>query len=581
MKLLKIAVLFLASMYVQAQDDLVRNCYLPIQKNPVNKSNILNNNAQFRQSATTGIIKIPVVIHVIHNQQNEAIGVGNNISKAQIESQIRVLNEDFRKKINTKGFNSNPVGADTEIEFHLSNVDTNCMPFDGITRSYNAKGRFDLDTDEILIKSINYYPTNQFLNIWVCSLTALYLGGAAFPEQSGLEGLDDETFSEKKDGVIIHTKAFGSQIGTAATGNYSYGRTTTHEIGHWLGLKHIWGDANCGDDYCNDTPTVLDKNTGNCNNIISNCKTTPVTTMTENYLDYSYDICMNIFTENQKNRMRTALENSPRRVALLTSPGQNQLIIQQIPYTQQFQNITNLNEIGWEQNLSTNNFNWNIGNENIFINCSNITTPGLAKIITTPFFKIPNVNDIHPIVTVTFKLKYPNLLLTDSLTVSIYNGCKKNKTYLKSFFGTSLASADTFKVHTMTISGMKNVAHLKLQFEVFSKGKATMYLDDFTVKYPPSITTIDIIQKTQTNPLIAAFDSKKMEIYAFLNNNDTTDILFEIYDILGQKLLTSNQKFDSSNKYTIKINNFSTGIHLLVAKNFKNIHRTKILLVNE
>ncbi len=532
-----------------------------------------------RLSASTGIIKIPVVVHVIHNQQNNAVGVGNNISKAQIESQIRVLNEDFRRKINTRGYNTNPVGADTEIEFHLAYTDTNCMPFDGITRSYYMRDNLHIFDDENLIKSIDYFPTNQYLNIWVCSLTSKYLGGAQFPEGSGLIGLQDETFFEKKDGIIISSRAFGDQMGTANTGNYKYGRTTTHEIGHWLGLLHTWGDQDCGDDHCSDTPTVLDPNYGDCSQRITNCNNKQTVAMIENYLDYSRDICMNIFTNDQKQRMRTALVNSPRRAALTTSPGQNQFDIKQLPFQSDFSGFNKLSDLGWEQNTSL--LQWNKSADNIFINCANISTTGISNILKTPFFALPTTNQINPVVTITFMLKYPNITKTDSVVISLYNGCKKPKTFLKSIFGNNLTSADTFKLHTITLLGSQNLKHIKLEIETFSKGKSDIYLDNFSVNIPPLITDLNTKSQDGTHPLKAKYDNKNSNLVAFIQTIDTTNFTFELMDMLGQKVEISNQSYQSSNQYTMNVTNFSSGIYLLVARSNTHIYTTKVLLLRE
>ena len=150
-------------------------------------------------------------------------------------------------------------------------------------------------------------------------------GYAQFPEQSGLEGVttDPEVDTPETDGVVINTIFFGSNYTSIGSGfnlglNFDRGRTLTHEVGHWLGLMHIWGgDRGCfEDDFCDDTPNAGRNHDGlgDCTYPGPNtCLSDPFDDMFQNYMDYTNDICMNLFTLDQKSRMRTVIENSPRR----------------------------------------------------------------------------------------------------------------------------------------------------------------------------------------------------------------------------------------------------------------------------
>lgn len=265
------------------------------------------------------VIKIPVVVHVIHSTSSGEIGGPSNanISNEQIFSQIKVLNEDYRRIFDTPGYNTNPVGADMGIEFYLATTDPDGNPTSGITRHFNAKRQWDILRDVNQIASISSWDTNRFLNIWVLDLTTTYLGFAEFPG-AAIDGLDLEDPDDLTDGVFVDYAYFGRQIGTALDGPYTYGRTATHEIGHWLGLIHIWGDARCGDDYCTDTPTVESENLNvDCDAKFSRCTGSTQRAMIENYMDYSADQCMNIFTQDQKSRVRAILELSQRRRRLV------------------------------------------------------------------------------------------------------------------------------------------------------------------------------------------------------------------------------------------------------------------------
>lgn len=267
-----------------------------------------------------GVITIPIVVHVIYNNQT-----ATNISDEQIYSQIKVLNEDFRREKGTRGYNTDSVGADVEINFCLASVDPQGNFTSGINRVYNSTSVWMLAQDRTL-KSLSYWPSDQYLNVWVVNLSSQYLAYSQFPQvnSSQIPGLIGP-YAAETDGIVVHHEAFG--ITGTAKSPYNYGRTLTHETGHWLGLLHIWGDAYCGDDYVDDTPQdAAPNNTRTCSDS-SDCDHDGKYSrdMTNNYLDYSYDKCMNIFTKGQKSRMRKVLELNPRRNALLASGGCNRL----------------------------------------------------------------------------------------------------------------------------------------------------------------------------------------------------------------------------------------------------------------
>jgi hypothetical protein len=155
------------------------------------------------------VLKIPVVVHVIHN--GEAIGVAPNITDAQVQSQITVLNQDFRKMLGTRGYNSNPVGADVEIEFVLAKVDPNGNPTNGIDRVNSGQSTwYDIEIDETLKPATIWDPT-QYMNMWSVKFTSVdVLGYAQFPDASGLQGLDATGGPAQTDGVVSSYDVFGS-----------------------------------------------------------------------------------------------------------------------------------------------------------------------------------------------------------------------------------------------------------------------------------------------------------------------------------------------------------------------------------
>ncbi|MDT0605954.1 zinc metalloprotease [Croceitalea rosinachiae] len=266
------------------------------------------------------IYRIPVIVHVVHN--GEEVGNGPNISQAQVQSQIEVLNEDFRRISGTNGFNSD--GVDTEIEFYLATTDPNgnVLAEPGIDR-YDG-GRIIWPTGlstsvDSQLKPATIWDPNRYFNIWTVNFGGFVgrnlLGYAQFPSNSGLMGLNEDEGSAQTDGIVVGYKYFGSgEKGNFPDLNetYNLGRTATHEVGHWIGLRHIWGDGDCTvDDFCDDTP-ISDEPNYSCETHVS-CGTQD---MIENYMDYTEDQCMSIFTQDQKDRMIQVLENSPRRNTL-------------------------------------------------------------------------------------------------------------------------------------------------------------------------------------------------------------------------------------------------------------------------
>ena len=284
-----------------------------------------------------GVYQIPVIVHVVHN--GEAVGTASNVSYAAIQSQIDVLNEDFRRIFGTNGYNTDPNGADTQIEFCLAQrrPDGSAFPSEpGVNRiNRNTVGFTAPPYSQAYMNStIKTYTYNggvatatrgwvptKYMNIWLAQMGSGLLGYAQFPT-SPLGGMFDcaSGGANATDGVVFTYTSIGKSAVTGFGGQYNEGRTATHEIGHWLGLRHIWGDGGCTvDDYCNDTPLAGAANYG-CP-VINSCTNAPDpgNDMVANYMDYTDDLCMNIFTNDQKQRMRAVLEGSPNRVSLINS----------------------------------------------------------------------------------------------------------------------------------------------------------------------------------------------------------------------------------------------------------------------
>lgn len=257
---------------------------------------------------------IPVVVHIIHN--GEAVGTGQNISEAKVIEQISILNADFRRTnpdaVNTPAI-FEELAADTEISFQLARQDPEGLPTNGITRTIGNSSSYSISDDKLLKSNISW-PQEDYLNIYVAELNG-FLGWAQFPV-ANLDGLDGEFDpNAETDGVVMDHAYWGINPNTGGAFE-SFGRTVTHEVGHFLGLRHIWGDGGCSfDDFCKDTPFAATSTNG-CPEEKITCGSRD---MIENYMDFTDDECMNMFTICQSNRMQLILENSPRRKTLTTS----------------------------------------------------------------------------------------------------------------------------------------------------------------------------------------------------------------------------------------------------------------------
>ncbi len=250
------------------------------------------------------IITIPVVVHVLSSTTSE------NISKAIIDAQINVLNQDFRRT-NSDRDNTWSQAADSQIEFCLARVDPNGNATNGVTRKQTTQKDWQQLRNNMKITAnggVDAWDTSEYLNIWVVpnikSGTLDILGYAQFPGGAAAT-----------DGIVIGHRYFGT-TGSNAVAPFNLGRTTTHEVGHFLNLRHIWGDGVCGvDDFVADTPESDESNRG-CTPTHSSCGTVD---MVQNFMDYSDDSCMNLFTEGQKNRMRSVLLSGGTRSSLALS----------------------------------------------------------------------------------------------------------------------------------------------------------------------------------------------------------------------------------------------------------------------
>jgi hypothetical protein len=253
--------------------------------------------ARLRAPQRAGVTQIPVAVHVVHNTDAQ------NISDQQVQSQVDVLNRDYRRLNPDAALVPGvfaPVVGDARIEFRLATLGPNGDPTNGITRTTTSVTSFS-DDDRVKSASTggaDAWPSDRYLNLWVCPLGGGLLGYAQFP------GGPTDT-----DGVVILFSAFGT-TGTVAA-PFNLGRTATHEVGHWLNLRHIWGDDGGGcntSDFVDDTPNQADHNFGTPTFPHVSCSNGPNGDLFMNYMDYVDDVAMFMFTAGQVQRMHACLD---------------------------------------------------------------------------------------------------------------------------------------------------------------------------------------------------------------------------------------------------------------------------------
>ncbi len=266
--------------------------------------------------------RIPIIFHIVHN--GEPVGEGANVAAAQVYSQIEVLNEDFNR-LNADTALINPdfkkLSSEIGITFEpaLLSPSGEILTEPGIHRYESKITAFNIDNYDKELKIHTIWNPEEYVNVWVVPPIGNFLGAAQFPVATGLPGIEDELSRPTTEGVAVAYRALGRAPENPFDSPYNQGRTLTHELGHWLGLFHPWGPDVGGctqDDFCEDTPNVGAPNFA--------CLTEPVTScgnirMHENFMEYTEDACMGLFTHDQKARMLAAMEIGEFRSVLQES----------------------------------------------------------------------------------------------------------------------------------------------------------------------------------------------------------------------------------------------------------------------
>lgn len=295
-----------------AKDAILKNNIAAIESFIVSQQNQINTEGNRIESTS---IKIPVVVHILYHTPDQ------KITDAVVQNQIKILNECFRR-LNADTVNTparfKTLAADCEIEFKLATSDPQKRYTNGITRKYTPITEWAAKDDMKYAAKLgtDAWDTKSYLNIWVCKLDNVagyssVIGGPA-----------------EKEGIVLDFSAFDINVNSAST---NLGKTAVHEAGHWLGLKHLWGDEFCGDDGIADTPKQSGYNVGCPSAVLISCGNGPNGDMFMNYMDFTNDECLNMFTLGQKARMLSLFNPGAVRNSLLSSKGLDAPLIFESP----------------------------------------------------------------------------------------------------------------------------------------------------------------------------------------------------------------------------------------------------------
>lgn len=536
-----------------------------------------------RNFAKQGNVKyIPVVFHVIHNGGTE------NITQAQIMDQMRILNEDFRKKSGTNGDKStNTNAADMEFEFRLAQVDPNGNRHDGINRIQSTATNNAGDN----IKSLSRWNSAKYLNIWVVKSITLNGGGAGtilgyaqFPSYM--------TFASSLDGIVIRA----DYVGSIQSGNSSHmGRTLTHEVGHWVGLYHPFQDgctgqtiSNCassGDRVC-DTPPVEQANYGSvCDAVVNSCTgdNPDLPDMINNYMDYLDGKCANTYTLGQKARAnaqmslyRSTIYSDANLAAAGILPDGSYATLApsniKAPYSYGFEDA-DATAAGWRiQNLQNGTNGWKIDNVG-FNSAKSMAFRNYnysAVLHTRDEFNSPLI-DLSTLTNPVLKVNVARARKTsgDVLEINVSGDFGRTETRLytaaptQSMPSTEFIPTETSQWTTLTfdLTPYRYMTNARFRFELRNVRGNNTFIDDF------SITTSTGLLDNLKQEMAFNVYPNPMEgtAYAQFELKQTQNIEINICDVTGRKVSTLQQGEMQAGMHSLTINrsDLKAGIYLI------------------
>lgn len=551
-----------------------------------------------------GIIYIPVVFHVIHNDSLE------NISQAQIMDQIRILNEDFRKVVGTPGFSSDPAATDMKIEFRLAQYDPNGKKSDGINRIKSTM----TNNANNSVKALSYWNSDKYLNIWVVktidlgntSTEGIVLGYAQFPW--------DKASKPTTDGVVVRS----DQIGVIGTGKISQGgRTLTHEVGHWLGLFHTFQGgcagataSNCasGGDMICDTPPVSQSSSG-CAEGQNSCHndSPDLPDMIRNYMDYSDGSCMNTYTAGQKNRVYASMQqyrntiygNGTNNVAYAgidPATGNYKPVTAsalKAPYMEEFE--VNPTAAGWKLNNFNNSANgWQVN--------SSIAISGDGSMYMRNFananallngrdgFQSPEIDITgvaSPFVEFYYAYAQRSSASTDSLILFLSNNFGMNETRLFATRGEFLATTTPmtteflpdgtqWKKISINISAYKGT-NTRFRFEFLNRRGNNVFVDKFSITNGATGVGEEakkaILFSANPNPM----NDKAILAFAL---TESAPVTISLTDITGRviKVIHSGNLASGSHELVLPKNDLASGLYFIDFKSTEATFTHKLLV---
>ncbi|MCU0430099.1 MAG: T9SS type A sorting domain-containing protein [Cytophagaceae bacterium] len=544
-------------------------------------------------------VVIPVVVHIIGNGSNGAIN-GYVVSDAQVYSQIDALNKDFSRQ-NSDTANTRAIfkssAADIKIKFCLASTAPDGSKTNGIIRMKASKSSYSLN-DEVVLKSISKWPSNLYLNIWVCRLidpvNGELLGYSSFPGQTGLPGMPSSA-PESLDGVVVNYRAFGT-VGTIYS-NYALGRTATHEVGHWLGLFHTWGDEylNCsGEDYCDDVPACVDQYTQVDCSIPSNfCDVNP--RMIENYMDYSGDVCMNLFTKDQKTRMRTTLDVSPIKNSLRGSFGCCEINeAGRVPAVEDFFDGVISNRMWSVQSpdgttAPARYWKWSdiqhtnergvmmIEHDSVYTTSGNGSK--FKDVLESGYFALDGRKSMQLDVDLAYSRESAGGP-SDALVIYMNGGCQEESwVRIDSLYGDRLQTSTNYamqfspgsdldwKTFSYELTNLPNAHYVKFRFVSYSKGVNPLYLDNINLYYYAD----QISLLAYPNPSDGNF---KLEVVL----PSQGDVTLELFDVLGRRVWIKEYMQTTSFMETLDLISLPKGVYTFRVMSGKKKAIKKIII---
>lgn len=517
------------------------------------------------------IYTIPVVVHIVYDPNVPS----SNISDEQVLEQLEALNKDFRR-LNIDAINTPAkhlgVAADTKIQFCLANKDPLGNPIElAINRTPANKASYHYLNDDVKLKKEIYWPSDQYLNIWVTRLSSNILGYAQFPSDSDLSGLKGFSSEATTDGVVIDYRVFG--VNPNSNSLYNLGRTLTHEVGHWLGLLHIFGEnLNCDTDFVEDTPTQGVDNEGltNCDTIIYSCGSNEV--MYQNYMDYTSDRCMNLFTNGQALRMHSAILTSPNRLALLSSKGccGEEAEVYTPPYSQNFDN--EFNSISWNDSTYFTDQQWIQTITNYGFSAYSSNNSINQNSVATPHFNFKGLT----IPTLQFDVSYAGESTnSDSLIIEYEATCSDNWVPVSLYSNTSLNTGNTSTPSNVSHWTTKQIPLPQLADKSLIRFRFTSIINNDNEVFVDNINLYNTTSELEGN--IYPNPSNGI-ISASLSYYGKQAISIEVFNVLGQAVTFFEYESTYSPILNIPLSDLANGIYFLKINVNEEFFTEKIII---